>query len=61
MIQRPGCLAPIALVFVTGCLLLIVGLMAESDRLIGAGAGFLVGTVVLLVLGWWLRKQGWWA
>ena len=32
MLQRPGCLAPISLVFVVGCLLVFGGLMAENPR-----------------------------
>jgi hypothetical protein len=60
MLQRPGCLAPIALVFVTGCLLVVGGLMAESRQLVRAGLGCLAATVALSALGWWARQAGWW-
>jgi hypothetical protein len=60
MLQRPGCLAPISLVFVVGCLLLISGLMSESVRAVRAGVGFLIAPAGLLVAGWWLRQRGWW-
>jgi hypothetical protein len=61
MLQRPGCLAPISLVGVTGCLLLIAGLMGESPRAIRGGIGCLVATALLLGAGWWLRRRSWWA
>jgi hypothetical protein len=60
MRQRPGCLAPISLVFIVGCLLLLGGLMSESVRAVRAGVGFLFATAGLLVAGWWLRQRGWW-
>jgi hypothetical protein len=61
MIRRAGCLAPIAFVFVMGCLFLIGGLVGESQQAVRAGGGMLAAAVLLLVLGWWLRRSGWWA
>jgi hypothetical protein len=60
MLQRPGCLTPIAFGFVVGCLLVACGLAAESARAVRAGAGFLVASVALLGVGLWLRQRGWW-
>jgi hypothetical protein len=61
MIHRPGCLAPIAFVFVMGCMFLLGGLVAVSPESVRAGIGMLVAAVLLLLLGWWLRRRGWWA
>ena len=61
MLQQPGCLGPISLMFVVGCLLVFGGLMGESPRTVRAGVGCLVATAVLLGVGWWLNKHGWWA
>ena len=61
MLQRPGCLAPISLVFVVGCLLVFGGLMGENPRTVQAGVGCLLATAVLLGVAWELRKHGWWA
>jgi hypothetical protein len=47
--------------FVVGCLLVFGGLMGESPRTVRAGVGCLVATAVLLGVGWWLNKHGWWA
>jgi hypothetical protein len=60
VLQRPGCLTPLALVFVCGGLLLAVGLAADSPRSVRAGAICLAAAVVLAVAGWFLRRQGWW-
>jgi hypothetical protein len=60
MLNRPGCLTPIAMVFVAGCLLLVAGKMAESTRTLRAGVGCLLGAVVLMAVGIWLRQRGWW-
>jgi hypothetical protein len=60
MLKRPGCLAPISMVFVAGCLLIVGGLMADSTRAIRGGAGCLVAAVVLVVVGIWMRHHGWW-
>jgi hypothetical protein len=60
MLKRPGCLAPIALVFVVGCLLIVGGLLGESPPTIRSGVGFLVAAAVLLAVGWWLRQRGRW-
>jgi hypothetical protein len=60
MVKRGGCLAPISMVFVVGCWLLVVGLMADSTRSIRAGVVCLIVTAVLLVVGSWLRRSGWW-
>jgi hypothetical protein len=60
MVRQPGCLTPIAMVFVAGCLLIVVGLMTESPRSVRASLACLLATAVLLVAGWWLRQRGWW-
>jgi hypothetical protein len=60
MLQRPGCLAPISLVFVAGFLLVVAGLMADSPRQVRAGAACLAAAMVLLLVGWWMRRKGWW-
>ncbi len=60
MLQRPGCLAPLTFVFVAGLLLVAGGLAADSTRGVRAGAICLIIGIALAVLGWWLRKQGWW-
>jgi hypothetical protein len=60
MLRRPGCLAPISMVFVGGCLLLVGGLMAESARAIQGGVGCLLAAAALVGAGMWMRHYGWW-
>ncbi len=60
MSRRPGCLAPIAFVFVAGLLLVIGGVLGESTRSVRAGVVCLLVAVALSVFGWWMRKHGWW-
>jgi hypothetical protein len=60
MTQRPGCLTPIALVFVAGFVLIVAGQMGENARTLHAGVGCLVAGVVLLIVGYWMRQRGWW-
>jgi hypothetical protein len=58
--RPPSCLAPIALVFVVGCWLLVAGLMSDSTRALRAGVVCLLVAGVLLAVGWWMRQGGWW-
>jgi hypothetical protein len=60
MLRRPGCLTPIVFVFVAGCLLVAGGLAADSTQSVRAGVVCLLVGVALSVLGWWMRKHGWW-
>jgi hypothetical protein len=48
------------MVLVAGGFLFAVGVAADSTRAMRGGAITLLVGVALIVLGWWMSRQGWW-
>jgi hypothetical protein len=54
-----GCFTPAAFLFTIGCLLIVVGSMAETARTIRYGVLCLVGAVGFVAAAIYARWQGW--
>lgn len=54
-----GCFTPVALLVVVGWALLLGGLMGPSAQMAWAGGGVLAAAVVLGLVAWFFRWQGW--